>query len=128
MKLSVILGVLQMGLGVCMKALNAGFFKNKTDFYFEFLPQIILLFSLFGYMDWMIIAKWITDFTGREHEAPPIISTMIDMFLNGGVVPEGNSSIIGSASTQQGLSVFFLLVSLICAPLMLFPKPFILKS
>lgn len=75
-----------MALGVCMKALNATYFKNQVDFFFEFVPQITLLFVLFGYMDWMIIAKWTTDFTGRENEAPSIISNMIDMALNGGKV------------------------------------------
>jgi V-type H+-transporting ATPase subunit a len=38
MKLSVILGVLQMSLGVCMKAANSIYFKNKMDFFLEFLP------------------------------------------------------------------------------------------
>jgi V-type H+-transporting ATPase subunit a len=38
MKLSVILGVLQMGMGVSMKAFNASYFGNKLDFWFEFLP------------------------------------------------------------------------------------------
>jgi V-type H+-transporting ATPase subunit a len=38
MKISVILGVLQMSLGVCMKAANALYNKNKLDFYLEFLP------------------------------------------------------------------------------------------
>jgi V-type H+-transporting ATPase subunit a len=38
MKLSVILGVIQMALGVSMKAFNAVYFKNKIDFIFEFLP------------------------------------------------------------------------------------------
>ena len=99
MKLSVILGVLQMGLGVCMKAFNASYFGNKLDFMFEFLPQIILLLALFGWMDVLIIAKWLTDFTHREYEAPAIISTMIDMFLNGAAIPPGVQAIVGSAST-----------------------------
>lgn len=38
MKLSVILGVLQMSLGVCMKAANAIHFGNKLDLWLEFLP------------------------------------------------------------------------------------------
>jgi len=38
MKLSVIFGVLQMSLGICMKAFNAVYFKNKLDFFFEFIP------------------------------------------------------------------------------------------
>jgi hypothetical protein len=48
-------------------------------------------------MDWLIIAKWTADFTHREYMAPSIISTMIDMFLGLGAVPEGISPIIGSA-------------------------------
>ena len=128
MKLSVNLGVLQMGLGVCMKACNALQFNNSMDFFFEFVPQIILLFVLFGYMDMMIIAKWMTDFTGRESEAPSIISNMIDMALNGGAIQKGTVSIIGSAGTQQGISIFFLLLALICVPTMLFPKPFHIKK
>ena len=127
MKLSVILGVLQMALGVCMKALNAIHFGNHMDFFFEFVPQIILLFVMFGYMDMMIIAKWTTDFTGRENEAPSIISNMIDMALNGGAVAPGTAAIIGSASTQQTISIMFLLIALICSPMMLFPKPFYIK-
>ena len=76
----------------------------------------------------MIIAKWTTDFTGREHLAPSIISNMIDMALNGGAIAPGTVSIIGSASTQQGISIFFLLVALICVPTMLFPKPLIINK
>ena len=124
MKLSVILGVLQMAMGVCMKALNARYFKSTMDFYFEFVPQIILLLVLFGYMDVMIIAKWTTDFTGIESQAPSIISNMIDIALNGGAIPPGSAPLIGSAGTQQGISIFFLLVALVCVPTMLFPKPF----
>ena len=38
MKLAVILGVMQMSLGVFMKAFNNLFFKKYIDFFFEFLP------------------------------------------------------------------------------------------
>jgi V-type H+-transporting ATPase subunit a len=38
MKLAVILGVLQMSFGVCMKGLNSIYFGRKVDFFFEFLP------------------------------------------------------------------------------------------
>lgn len=96
MKISVILGVLQMGLGVVMKAFNAVYFKNYVDLVFEFVPQIILLFVLFGYMDWLIIAKWLTDFTHRENEAPSVISVMIGMALNGGEIESGRVAVIGS--------------------------------
>ena len=38
MKLSVIFGVAQMGLGVIMKGLNALYFDSKLDFVCEFIP------------------------------------------------------------------------------------------
>jgi V-type H+-transporting ATPase subunit a len=66
MKLAVILGVLQMSLGVFMKGLNAIYFRNGLDFLHEFIPQILLLWVLFGYMDILIVLKWLTDYRGKE--------------------------------------------------------------
>ncbi len=88
-----------MSLGVIMKAFNAVYFKNHLDFIFEFVPQIILLLVLFGYMDWIIIAKWLTDFTHRENDAPSVISTMIGMALNGGEIEKGKVAVIGTNSS-----------------------------
>jgi V-type H+-transporting ATPase subunit a len=59
----------------------------------EFIPQIILLLALFGWMDFLIIMKWLTPWKqgmhSNTHEAPSIISGMIAMFLNFGQIPEG---------------------------------------
>ena len=60
---------------------------------------MILLMLLFGYMDSLIFIKWLTDFTGREHAAPSIIATMINMFLNGGKVDDTVDSFIGTKGT-----------------------------
>ncbi len=48
---------------------------------------------------------------------------MIGMALNGGALEPGQVAVVGSDGFQQGLSIFFLLVALICVPIMLFPKP-----
>lgn len=42
-----------------MKGFNAVHFKRPLDFIFEFIPQIILILALFGWMDILIIAKWL---------------------------------------------------------------------
>jgi V-type H+-transporting ATPase subunit a len=84
MKLAVLYGVSQMTLGVCMKGFNNIYYKQGIDFVFEFIPQLIFLVALFGFMDLMIVMKWLTDYTGKEHLAPSVISQMINMFLNGG--------------------------------------------
>ena len=47
-----------MSLGIIMKGLNSLYFRRMIDFIFEFIPQIILLLALFGWMDVLIIAKW----------------------------------------------------------------------
>lgn len=100
MKISVILGVMQMSLGVTMKAFNANYFQNKLNLLCEFLPQIILLMVLFGYMDLMILCKWMTDFTGRESEAPSVITNMINMALAGGEIDKGTVAVVGSDGFQ----------------------------
>lgn len=86
-----------------------------------------MLLALFGYMDVLIILKWVTDFTGRESEAPSVISTMINMFLAGGAVPDGEAALIGSPSTQASVSTVIVFVVLICVPIMLVPKPILLS-
>jgi len=86
MKIAVILGVLQMTLGVCLKAFNAVHNGDKLEFIHEFIPQILFFVCLMGYMDLLIVIKWTTDYTHKEYLAPSIISTMISAMLNGGSI------------------------------------------
>ena len=129
MKISVIFGVSQMSLGIFMKAFNAVHFGRKLDFIFEFLPQITLILCLFGFMDMLIIAKWLQAWPDNAASAPSIIAIMINMFLNFGGLVDGADPILGDSgsSTQQSVSVILLVVGLICVPLMLFVKPFALR-
>lgn len=75
-----------MSLGVCMKGLNAIYYKSALDFLTEFIPQILFLLALFGTMDALIISKWLIDWKGKESEAPSIITQMINNILKGGEV------------------------------------------
>ena len=50
MKTSVIIGVTQMTFGVCLKGLNAIYFRESLDYLFEFIPMIIFVLSLFGWV------------------------------------------------------------------------------
>jgi V-type H+-transporting ATPase subunit a len=96
MKTSVIFAILQMSIGILLKGMNSLYFRHKLDFFFEFIPQIILLLVLFGWMDILIIGKWsmekninvIWDKDSQEyvdiHKSPAIITTMIDIFLSMG--------------------------------------------
>ena len=86
MKISVILAIAHMTLGIIQKGINAIYFKDKPKFLNEFLPQLILLLSIFGYMDLLIILKWNTNYTGITDQAPSIIVTIVNFFLNSGQI------------------------------------------
>jgi V-type H+-transporting ATPase subunit a len=83
MKISVIIGVLHMTLGVFVKAGNAMFFGRWVELFFEFLPQLAFLLLLFGYMDFLIVYKWLQAWPDPSI-APSIITTMINMPLRMG--------------------------------------------
>lgn len=126
MKIAVILGVVHMTVGIVLRGINNLYFGKKVDFAFEFLPQLIILLAMFGYMDGLIITKWLTDFTGREGKAPSIIQTMIAMFISMGAIPEGTDQLIGdSGKDQQTVSLSLLILVLICVPTLLCCKPVI---
>ena len=59
MKTAVILGVAQMLLGTCLKGSNTLYFGQYAKFIFEFIAQIVLMLCLFGFMDFLIIVKWV---------------------------------------------------------------------
>ena len=81
MKLSVILGVMHMLLGIVLKAVNSLQFRQIDEFWFEFVPQLVFMLCTFAYMDILLVAKWLTNWDGRTSQAPSIINVMIQMPL-----------------------------------------------
>lgn len=65
MKMSVVLGIVQMTIGICLRGINSLYFRNYLEFYTEFLPMIIFAMSLFGYMVVLIFVKWSIDWQER---------------------------------------------------------------
>lgn len=39
------------------------------------------MFTTIGYLVYLIIAKWLTNYNGHESSAPSIINTVIEMYL-----------------------------------------------
>jgi V-type H+-transporting ATPase subunit a len=112
-----------MALGVLMKALNAIQYNKKIDFFFEFVPQIVLLIAMFGFMDLLIVVKWLTNYELIKGAKPPsVITAMITMFLGLGEQsgPVYESELIPNQPVVMKTLVY---VSLICVPIMLFVKP-----
>lgn len=104
MKLSMFIGVLHMILGIILKGLNARFSKDSLTFYAQFLPQLIFMVILFGYMDLMILIKWSTDWTHKD--PPSLITQMVNIVIKGG--HPGDVPLFGAGGSQQALQVFIL--------------------
>lgn len=49
-----------------MKGFNAVYFKEYIELIFEVFTQFFLLVVLFGFMDYMIIKKWVTNWEDDE--------------------------------------------------------------
>ncbi|WCJ35271.1 V-type proton ATPase 116 kDa subunit a 1 [Euphorbia peplus] len=118
MKMSILLGVAQMNLGVIMSYFNAKFFGNNLNIWYQFVPQMIFLNSLFGYLSLLIIVKWCT---GSQAD---LYHVMIYMFLS----PTDDLGDNQLFEGQKFFQITLLLLALIAVPWMLFPKPFLLKK
>lgn len=118
MKLSVLIAVVQMGVGVLLKGLNAIHFHDKLDFFFEFIPQFVFLMTLIGYMNFMVVYKWVTPLTQNK---PNLISAIINMAMMGEVKPDEQLY-----ANQQTVERVLLVVVVLTVPLMLLVKPTVL--
>jgi len=65
MKLSVIMGIMQMFMGTILKGMNAIYFGETYDLLFEVIPMIAFASSLFVYMVVLIFMKWTIDWDYR---------------------------------------------------------------
>ncbi|GAB4837861.1 V-type proton ATPase subunit a2 [Ancistrocladus abbreviatus] len=117
MKMSILLGVAQMNLGIILSYFNAIFFRSSINVWFQFIPQIIFLNSLFGYLSVLIIVKWCT---GSQAD---LYHVMIYMFLSP-TDDLGENQLFPGQKIAQLVLLFLALVSV---PWMLLPKPFLLK-
>uniref|UniRef100_A0A0D9YGX2 V-type proton ATPase subunit a n=2 Tax=Oryza glumipatula TaxID=40148 RepID=A0A0D9YGX2_9ORYZ len=118
MKMSILMGVTQMNLGIVLSYFDAKFHGNALDIRYQFIPQMIFLNSLFGYLALLILIKWCT---GSQAD---LYHVMIYMFLD----PSGDLGENQLFWGQKELQILLLLMAIVAVPWMLFPKPFILKK
>lgn len=78
MKMSIVLGVVQMNAGIAMSLLNQRSERDRLSTLTEFIPQVIFLNALFGYLCFLILLKWVTGSTADLYH------TLIYMFLSPG--------------------------------------------
>ncbi|XP_070215042.1 V-type proton ATPase 116 kDa subunit a 4-like isoform X1 [Bos mutus] len=124
MKMSVILGIVQMVFGVILSLFNYRFFRNTLNIILQFIPEMIFILSLFGYLVFMIIFKWCSFNVSVSRRAPSILIHFINMFL----FNYKDSSNVPLYQHQQKVQSFFVIMALISVPWMLLIKPFILRA
>uniref|UniRef100_G3W1Y4 V-type proton ATPase subunit a n=1 Tax=Sarcophilus harrisii TaxID=9305 RepID=G3W1Y4_SARHA len=81
MKMSVILGILHMTFGVILGVFNHIHFRQPHRLVLEFLPEMLFLLGLFGYLVFMIAYKWLCFSATSSPWAPSILIHFINMFL-----------------------------------------------
>ncbi|XP_072034787.1 V-type proton ATPase 116 kDa subunit a 1-like isoform X2 [Amphiura filiformis] len=121
MKISIIFGISQMTLGIVLSLFNHSYFKNRLNIYCEFVPQLIFLMSIFGYLVLMIFIKWFAFDAVSGKIAPSLINTLIDMFM----FQAPQLKLYGG---QVGIQSLLVIIAVITVPWMLFVKPFILRN
>ena len=99
MKMSILMGVTQMTLGIFMSLLNFLHTRDFLSIACEFIPQVIFLGSLFGYLSVLIILKWVTPGCTAD-----LYHVMIYMFLSPGnadCAGEGPTAVPGAQRTSS---------------------------
>ncbi|XP_067084098.1 V-type proton ATPase 116 kDa subunit a isoform X1 [Osmerus mordax] len=117
MKMSVILGICQLSFGVILGVFNHLHFRNRFNIVLVFIPELLFLLSLFGYLVFMIVYKWLAFSAHTSRDAPSILIHFINMFVmqDNGVQP--------LFPGQSGLQVFLLVVAMLSVPVLLLGKP-----
>ncbi|ELK13816.1 V-type proton ATPase 116 kDa subunit a isoform 4 [Pteropus alecto] len=81
MKMSVILGIVQMAFGVILSLFNHIYFRQTLNIILQFIPEMIFMLCLFGYLVFMIIFKWCHYDVHMSRKAPSILIHFINMFM-----------------------------------------------
>ncbi|XP_030263820.1 V-type proton ATPase 116 kDa subunit a isoform X3 [Sparus aurata] len=123
MKMSVILGVIHMLFGVSLSLFNHLYFKKPLNIYLGFIPEIVFMSSLFGYLVILIFYKWLSYDARTSKDAPSLLIAFINMFLFNYNDPTNKALYRG----QMGIQSLLVVIALACVPCMLVVKTLVLR-
>uniref|UniRef100_A0A8D2KY22 V-type proton ATPase subunit a n=2 Tax=Varanus komodoensis TaxID=61221 RepID=A0A8D2KY22_VARKO len=123
MKMSVILGIIHMLFGVTLSLFNHIYFKKPLNIFLGFIPEIIFMSSLFGYLVILIFYKWVAYDAKNSMHAPSLLIHFINMFL---FSYDSKANMLYTG--QKGIQCFLVVVALLCVPWMLVAKPLVLRQ
>ncbi|XP_076005751.1 V-type proton ATPase 116 kDa subunit a isoform X12 [Genypterus blacodes] len=123
MKMSVVLGVIHMIFGVSLSLFNHLYFKKPLNIFLGFIPEIVFMSSLFGYLVLLVFYKWAAYDAFSSKEAPSLLIHFINMCLFNYNDPTNKPLYRG----QMGIQVLLVLIALACVPCMLIVKTMVLR-
>ncbi|XP_037134614.1 V-type proton ATPase 116 kDa subunit a isoform X3 [Syngnathus acus] len=123
MKMSVILGVIHMLFGVSLSLFNHLYFKKPLNIFLGFIPEIVFMSSLFGYLALLVFYKWTAYDALTSKDAPSLLIHFINMCLFNYSDPTTKSLYAG----QMGIQILLVLIALACVPCMLVVKTLVLR-
>eukprot|EP01065_Artemidia_motanka_P039850 TRINITY_DN4913_c3_g1_i1.p1 TRINITY_DN4913_c3_g1~~TRINITY_DN4913_c3_g1_i1.p1 ORF type:complete len:1080 (+),score=411.10 TRINITY_DN4913_c3_g1_i1:109-3240(+) len=138
MKNAIIVGVVQMMLGLFLSLCNYLQRRDIKRIFFSFLPEIVFLSCTFGYMAVMIVMKWTTQWDSTN-VSPNTLETMTNFFLSPGHYPEFDERKCHDSTHpdfpdcagyavlfdgQPGVQVVLFAIAFASLPFMLIPIPF----
>jgi V-type H+-transporting ATPase subunit a len=143
MKMSIILGVIQMSFGVLLGLFNYVHFKRYFAIISDFIPQILFLLCIFGWLCVMMFVKWCMTYD-PVYQAPSLLIATINMFLQFAQSPkvtcfgeeeasgrcsveDNQYSVFGPtqelATFQKAIQTIFVIIAVACIPWMLLVNP-----
>ncbi|KAA3673232.1 V-type H+-transporting ATPase subunit a [Paragonimus westermani] len=125
MKMSIILGVLHMLIGICLGAFNYRFFNEPLAIWCELIPQILFLSSIFVYLILLVFYKWIVYGAEQAGTAPSLLINLINM-VRFSYNNDGPPSTRTFYSGQQTVQTILMVIAVLSVPWMLLTKPLIL--
>ncbi|XP_038560408.1 V-type proton ATPase 116 kDa subunit a isoform X2 [Micropterus salmoides] len=123
MKMSVVLGVIHMLFGVSLSLFNHLYFKKPLNIYLGFIPEIVFMSCLFGYLAILIFYKWVAYDARTSRDAPSLLIAFINMFLFNYNDPSNKPLYRG----QMGIQSLLVVIALACVPCMLIVKTLVLR-
>merc|ERR1719489_515396 len=118
MKSAIILGFCQMFFGLILALFNHLYFKDYLKIFCEWIPQMIFLLSIVGYLCAIIIYKWLV--WQEPSSAPSLLIGLINMFMLTQPSVEDHTLLYSHQGAVQNIVV---VLAVICIPWMLLAHP-----
>ncbi|CAB4019712.1 V-type proton ATPase 116 kDa subunit a-like [Paramuricea clavata] len=108
--------------GLIVLSIYCRHFNQRLNIYTLFIPQVLFLLSIFGYLIFLIVYKWIF-YNSSSSDPPSLLIVLIDMFLKITSSTAGKNTLFAAQPVVEKMCA---IMAVICIPWMLLTKPFYL--